>query len=304
MRPLAAKKHIELGVECADGLGLVPMDAMRMRQTLVNLVGNALKFTPEGGRVWVRGCPPQPDGGLRIEVEDTGPGIPVEEQEHIFEEFHQAAVVHAAGRPEGAGLGLTLARRFVEMHGGRLWVESEVGQGSKFILTLPAAAGSGPSPVAAGTDPDGSAAKAVTWERPGRGQPILLVEDDLINRRQVAFLLQANGYDVSAVGSASDAFAAAAAQRPALILMDLQLPGMDGLTAARRFKADSATRDVPVVALTANAMDEDAVKAKETGCDGYVTKPCEQARLLEEVRRAIARRPVGTAASVRDPATP
>jgi len=153
MRPLAAKKRIQLDLECADGLGLVPMDAMRMRQTLVNLVGNALKFTPEGGRVRVRAFPSPPDDGLRIEVEDTGPGIPPEEQDRIFAEFEQAAVTQASGRPEGAGLGLTLARRFVEMHGGCLWVESEVGRGSRFILTLPAVAGTGARPAGAGAGP-------------------------------------------------------------------------------------------------------------------------------------------------------
>jgi signal transduction histidine kinase len=137
MRPLAAKKHIQLDLECAEGTGLVPMDAVRVRQALLNLVGNALKFTPEGGRVWVRVFLSHPDGGLRIEVEDTGPGIPAKEYERIFVEFQQAPVTQAAGRPEGAGLGLTLARRFVEMHGGRLWVESEVGRGSTFIVTLP-----------------------------------------------------------------------------------------------------------------------------------------------------------------------
>ncbi|HSD51240.1 MAG TPA: ATP-binding protein, partial [Candidatus Methylomirabilis sp.] len=143
MRPLAAKKHIQLDLECGEGMGLIPMDAVRVRQTLLNLVGNALKFTPEGGRVWVRGFLSHPDGGLRIEVEDTGPGIPAEEHERIFVEFQQAPVAHAAGRPEGAGLGLTLARRFVEMHGGRLWVESEVGRGSMFIVTLPVDANPG-----------------------------------------------------------------------------------------------------------------------------------------------------------------
>jgi signal transduction histidine kinase len=146
MRPLAAKKHIQLDLECAEGMGLVPMDAVRVRQALLNLVGNALKFTPEGGRVWVRGFLSHPDGGLRIEVEDTGPGIPTEEHERIFVEFQQAPVAHAAGRPEGAGLGLTLARRFVEMHGGRLWVESEVGRGSTFIVTLPVDTDAGTPP--------------------------------------------------------------------------------------------------------------------------------------------------------------
>jgi CheY-like chemotaxis protein len=236
--------------------------------------------------VRLRGFPSEPDGRLRIEVEDTGPGIPVEEQERIFAEFQQAAVAHGGGRPEGAGLGLALARRFVEMHGGRLWVESEVGRGSRFILTLPPAAGSEPLTAGAEARSDGSAANGAAGEHSGRGERILLVEDDPVNRRQVAFVLQASGYDVCAVGSAPDAFAAAAACWPALVLMDIRLPGMDGLAATRQFKAHPATRAIPIVALTANAMDEEVVRAKEAGCDGYVTKPCEHARLLEEVQRA------------------
>jgi len=147
MRPLAAKKHIQLDVECADAIPLIPMDTVRVRQALVNLVGNALKFTPEGGRVWVRAALSNQHEGLRIDVEDTGPGIPAEEHERIFVEFQQAPVTRTAGRPEGAGLGLTLARRFAEMHGGRLWVESEVGRGSTFILTLPVNGGAGVPPA-------------------------------------------------------------------------------------------------------------------------------------------------------------
>jgi CheY-like chemotaxis protein len=304
MRPLAAKKGIRLDLECADNLGTVRMDAVRMRQALLNLVGNALKFTPEGGHVWVRGCLSPPDGGLRIEVEDTGPGIPPEEHERIFAEFQQAPVARASGRPEGAGLGLTLARRFVEMHGGRVWVESEVGRGSTFIVTLPLDAGSEPLPAAVGVGTDSAEGRGVTRERPGCGRRILLVEDDPVNRRQVAFLLQAHGYDVCVVGTALEAFAAAADRRPHLILMDIQLPGMDGLTATRDLKADPVTREIPVIALTANAMDEDALKAKDAGCEGYLTKPCEQAQLLGEVRRAIATRPVGAAAGTGIPSTP
>ena len=169
MRPLAAKKGIRLDLECAGELGMVRMDAVRMRQALLNLVGNALKFAPEGGRVWVRGLLSQPDGGLRIEVEDTGPGIPTEERERIFGEFQQAPVTHAASRPEGAGLGLTLARRFVEMHGGHLWVESEVGRGSTFIVTLPVATGTGTPPADVGAGPDGSTVGAGVSRHPPPG---------------------------------------------------------------------------------------------------------------------------------------
>jgi two-component system, NtrC family, sensor kinase len=173
MRALAARKQIQLDLECGDEIGVVHMDAVRIRQALVNLVGNALKFTPEGGRVWMRGFLSHPDGGLRIEVEDTGPGIPVEHRERIFGEFQQAPVAHSTGRPDGAGLGLTLARRFVEMHGGRLWVESEVGRGSTFIVKLPVDAGAGP-PAAGGEGPEGSAVGTSARERPGSGQPIQL----------------------------------------------------------------------------------------------------------------------------------
>jgi len=135
LRPLAAKKAIEFEVERADGITPFPMDAARIKQVLVNLVGNAIKFTPERGRVWVRAT--TENGTVQIEVGDTGPGIAPEDHERIFQEFQQAQTTRGAGKPEGTGLGLTLARRFVELHGGRLWVESQVGVGSHFYFTLP-----------------------------------------------------------------------------------------------------------------------------------------------------------------------
>jgi signal transduction histidine kinase len=135
LRPLAAKKAIEFQVERADGITPFPMDAARIKQVLVNLVGNAIKFTPERGRVWVRAT--TENGTVQVEVGDTGPGIAPEDHERIFQEFQQAQATRGTGKPEGTGLGLTLARRFVEMHGGRLWVESQVGAGSHFYFTLP-----------------------------------------------------------------------------------------------------------------------------------------------------------------------
>ena len=135
LRPLAAKKAIEFQVAPADGITPFPMDAARIKQVLVNLVGNAIKFTPERGRVWVRAT--ADNGTVQVEVGDTGPGIAPEDHERIFQEFQQAQTTRGAGKPEGTGLGLTLARRFVELHGGRLWVESQVGVGSHFYFTLP-----------------------------------------------------------------------------------------------------------------------------------------------------------------------
>ena len=135
MKPLAAEKTIDLEVEDASGIDPFSMDAARIKQVLLNLVANAIKFTPRTGRVWVRAK--AEDGAVRFEVRDTGPGIPEEDQERIFLEFQQASM--GADKPEGTGLGLALAKKFVETHGGKIWVESEIGKGSRFFFTLPTA---------------------------------------------------------------------------------------------------------------------------------------------------------------------
>jgi signal transduction histidine kinase/CRP-like cAMP-binding protein len=161
-RPLATKKRIELGVDRDPDLPPFAMDAARIRQVLLNLVGNALKFTPEGGRVWVtarltedgrgaegpgsrgaeEGAPlplgsPAPQQSVEVAVRDTGPGIPPEDHERIFLEFQQSDAAKSTPNVEGTGLGLALARKFVEMHGGRIWVTSEIGSGATFTFTLP-----------------------------------------------------------------------------------------------------------------------------------------------------------------------
>jgi signal transduction histidine kinase len=135
MRHLAAKKSIELRVYTDGGIALLSMDTARIKQVLLNLVGNAVKFTPEGGQVWVR--TDAADGVVRVEVGDTGPGIPVEEHEGIFQEFRQLKMNGSMDKLAGTGLGLALAKKFVEMHGGKVWVESEMGKGSRFFFTLP-----------------------------------------------------------------------------------------------------------------------------------------------------------------------
>ena len=119
------------------------------------------------------------------------------------------------------------------------------------------------------------------------GKRILLVEDNAINRRLAQFLLKSYGYEVSEVGNAREAFAEIAKHRPDLILMDIQLPGMDGLTATKELKASPSTHDIPVVAVTSYAMKGDEAKAFEVGCCGYVTKPIDKARLMETVAKAI-----------------
>jgi signal transduction histidine kinase len=159
-RPLASQKDIELAAQCDPTIRPFPMDAARIRQVLLNLVGNALKFTPDGGSVlvttrriiWsggrlayasmpVNGSDSRTDARdgeyVEVAVSDTGPGIAAEDQERIFQEFQQAQASAGGAKPEGTGLGLTLAKKFIEMHGGRIWVESKVGKGSTFTFSLP-----------------------------------------------------------------------------------------------------------------------------------------------------------------------
>jgi signal transduction histidine kinase len=135
MRPLAAKKAIDMRIESDGDIGALPMDVARIRQVLLNLVGNAIKFTPDGGAVWLRA--ERENDMARITVEDTGLGIPEEERERIFLEFQRLGTNANGDKPEGTGLGLALAKKFVELHGGKLWVDSAVGKGSRFIFTLP-----------------------------------------------------------------------------------------------------------------------------------------------------------------------
>ena len=137
MRERATKHGITLDVDVDDRLGDFVGDERKIKQILLNLLSNAVKFTPEGGRVGINAK--QTDGAVEISVSDTGIGIAPEDQATIFEEFRQVGGDYAH-KKEGTGLGLTLAKKFVEMHGGKIWVESEVGKGSRFIFTLPISA--------------------------------------------------------------------------------------------------------------------------------------------------------------------
>jgi len=134
VRERAARHGIDLHLEVDGGVGEVVADERKIKQVMLNLLSNAVKFTPEGGRVDVRTVPT--DGGVEVSVADTGIGIAPENQELIFEEFRQVGGDYAHKR-EGTGLGLTLARRFVELHGGRIWVKSQPGQGSAFTFSIP-----------------------------------------------------------------------------------------------------------------------------------------------------------------------
>ena len=278
VRPLALKKH--LVVDCR--LGGAPQtawaDAGMLRQILFNLLSNAVKFTPEGGRIEVRAW--GEGRHLLVSVSDTGIGIANEDHERVFTEFYQVDGSYAR-RYQGTGLGLALARRFVELHGGTISLDSEPGQGSTFTFRIPDGArsfaeGAEAEPDAAGPATPGPADTATD-------ATILVVEDNPANMKLTASLLQHAGFQVLEADRAERAIELLGSAQPDLILMDIQLPGLDGLGLTRQLKADARTRAIPVVALTAHAMKGDEERALQAGCSGYIPKPIDPVRFAAQV---------------------
>jgi GAF domain-containing protein/CheY-like chemotaxis protein/anti-sigma regulatory factor (Ser/Thr protein kinase) len=265
VEPLAAEKRLAFTAQVAPDLPSGHGDERRLSQVLLNLVGNAIKFTDKG-EVAIRAS--AANGVFTVAVCDTGPGISAVDQAKIFEEFQQAdsSITRKKG---GTGLGLSIAKRIIEMHGGRIWVESEPGKGSTFYFIHASGAGR-------------SASGAVMSQR------ILVVEDQPDNRQILRDLLTSADFEVIEAVDGEAGLAAAAAHRPDLILMDVQLPGIDGYEATRRLKGDALLRDVPVIAVTAHALSGAEQEARAAGCDGYIAKPISPRQLLAKVREYLA----------------
>ncbi|HMB93879.1 MAG TPA: two-component regulator propeller domain-containing protein, partial [Rhodothermales bacterium] len=270
-----------------------------------NLLSNALKFTPEGGKVWVVLQETTVDNGTFIEitVKDTGPGIPREDLARIFNRFEQVdgstTRVH-----EGTGIGLALARELIELHGGKILVESEVGFGSAFIVRLPLeepgqdeptrqTRGGAVSPdlaVFLQDSSDGSSkAEPVVAETASAAPTVLIVEDNADVRAFLRSHLEP-GYRVVEAADGEAGLAQAQAHRPDLILSDVMMPRMDGYALCRALKADETLRAIPVVLLTARANEQDTVLGLETGADEYLTKPFSASELRARVANLIATR--------------
>jgi len=264
MRSLAAKKRITLSLDVDPAVETASLDRRLFRQILVNLLSNAVKFTPEDGRVSVRATR---DGRtLTVAVEDTGIGIHAEDQQKIFQEFYQVDGSYSR-KYQGTGLGLALVDRMMRLHEGTVTVSSEPGVGSRFVCTFPRSVLDG-APGA--TAP--AASTPVRAVSPG-DRTILLVEDNELNRKLARNALRTRRYRVLEAKTGFEALELARRHRPDLILMDIQLPEMDGLEVTRRLKADPVTTHIRVVALSAFAREEDRDRARGAGCDGYITKP-------------------------------
>ncbi|MEW5772313.1 MAG: ATP-binding protein [Thermodesulfobacteriota bacterium] len=255
-------------------------DAGRIRQVLFNLIGNAVKYTDRGqvrAEVWFAGGP----GGhgparLCLQVADTGPGIPGDDLDKAFNLFTQLDG-SSTRRFGGAGLGLAIVLRLMRLMGGSLAVSSEPGQGTEFFVTLPVAVHERPV-AAAGLRAEGA----------GRGRRILVVEDEPVNRMATMHLLTRLGYAPHGAQDGCEALERLARESYAAVLMDIQMPGMDGIETTRRIRsgeAGEAARFLPVVALTAHAMSGDREQFLAGGMDGYIAKPVD----LEEMGATLGR---------------
>jgi PAS domain S-box-containing protein len=289
VRPSAQAKQIALEVACPPGLGTVEGDADRVHQVLWNLLSNAVKFTPAGGRVTVRGR--RDEGYIELEVADTGAGIAEEFLPHMFERFRQADS-SSTRRHGGLGLGLAIVRHLVELHGGTVHAASPgPGQGSTFTVRLPilaprAGAGAASGARERGPGPEAHPAPAGDPTRLD-GITVLVVEDEPDTLDLVATILRDRGAVVEAVSSTRDAREALARARPSVLLSDIGLPGEDGLALIRalRSRPEEEGGQVPAVALTAYAREQDRAQALEAGFQAHLAKPIQPLDLVQVIAR-------------------
>ena len=281
VRPTAVMKSLTLGLVLAPDVSRCIMaDPMRLRQILLNLLGNAVKFTA-CGLVELRLDQTADGTALRIEVADTGPGIPADRRARLFQEFERLGV-EAAGAVEGAGLGLALSARFAAVMGGRLGHEDNPGGGSVFWLELPMTASAAKPVSAILIDPPDA------LPAPMRPLRVFVVDDVAMNRDIAGSFLRAAGHEVACAEGGAEAVEMAAASDFDVILMDVRMPEVDGLEATRRIRALAGPRGrVPVVALTAQSFTEQIAECRKAGMDAHLSKPFAQDALLDAVARAV-----------------
>ena len=280
------QKRIRLEAKLPAHLPNLLVDERRIRQVLINLLNNAVKFTPEEGQISLEVSQLAPDC-LQIAVRDTGIGIAPENAKKLFQPFIQ--IDSALNRQyEGTGLGLALVKRLVELHGGRVTLDSELGVGSCFAIDLPCDSNSilftTRNPALATAELDSGASAEPT----ARSPLILLAEDNEANINTVSSYLRAKGYQILIAKTGQEAIELAQLHRPDLILMDIQMPGMDGLEAIRQIKANSELNSILIIALTALAMPDDRQRCLDAGAKEYLAKPVRLKELSQLIQALLA----------------
>lgn len=282
----ARQKRVELVADISpDVAETVYGDPMRLRQVLGNLLSNAIKFTEAGFvKVNLRRVADLKDSRNEYElvVEDSGVGIPVDKLEKIFDKFTQAdgSITRRYG---GTGLGLTITRRLVEMFGGRIWVESVEGQGSQFYVRIPLEAAVKPKRNASESKASGLA--PVSFD--GRAPRILLVEDNAVNQKVVLAILSKRGFEVEIASNGLEALTALQKAAFDLVLMDVQMPYMDGIEATRKIREELRLVKLPIIAMTAHAMTGDRERCIAAGMNDYASKPVNPSTLVGTIVRHL-----------------
>ena len=326
-RPLAERKGIELALACSPRLSELYADPDALEKIVVNLVGNALKFTPRGGRIEVLLEPETEQGGMLLRVVDSGAGIPPEQLERVFDRFAQVDT-SSTRKHEGTGIGLSLCRELTELHEGRIWAESGgEGCGTTMCVWLPEgtpqASQRGEEEVletaegqslsarrsldALETEMDFDAAPAEeadatpssepdtlyqpsTGERAGEDAPEIVVADDNGDMRDLLDHLLGREFRIRLARNGREALEAVRARAPDLVLTDVMMPEMSGTELCRELKGDEETARIPVILLTSKAERSMKIEGLELGADDYVTKPFHARELQARVRSLVRQR--------------
>lgn len=286
-QPKASENSVSLETETTPDLPQQILgDPLRIRQILENLVSNAVKFTEHGTVVVRTGGKFTAPGRflLEIQVQDSGTGIPADKLLHIFNKFTQAdgTVSRKFG---GTGLGLAITRSLAELHGGEVHVESDLGRGSTFTVTLPCEAG-------VGTTLESAAPAVAPAPVDARGGVrILVVEDNHVNQKVVTAVLRKRGFSIELANDGQEALQKLETSDTFdLVLMDVQMPVLDGLEATRLIRKEPRWNSLPIVAMTAHAMNGDKERCLEAGMNGYISKPVHPSLLLSTVDEFILQR--------------
>ncbi|MDN5940340.1 MAG: response regulator [Nitrospira sp.] len=273
-----AKRHgIHLSLDIDHRLGRFTADERKLKQILLNLLSNAVKFTPDGGTVSLKAT--RQDEGVEISVIDTGIGIEPEFQQKIFDEFFQ--VGDQLQKHEGTGLGLAVTKKYIELHGGRIRVQSAKGQGSAFVFTLS---------VLSTPEKNSAPTVAMPAAYPHANAPlVLVVEDDPAAAKLLSIYLMEAGFSVEVAADGEEGFEKAKSLRPALVTVDIQIPKADGWELLTQLKTDQATASIPVVVVS--IIDEPG-RGFSLGAADYLLKPVDRevlARVIQRVARSNAR---------------
>jgi signal transduction histidine kinase/CheY-like chemotaxis protein len=278
VRERALKQRILLSLEVDPEVGLLDADRLRFRQVVLNLLSNAVKFTPDGGRVGVRASIRDQD--LIVLVADTGVGVSAEDRERIFDSFQQGTLHDE--QTEGTGLGLTLSKQILELHGGRIWVESEAGKGSTFGIALPTESA---EPASTSVEQAGLESAIATEPTPGPGPTVVVVEDDRRSFDLLRVYLEGAGARVVSARDGREGLDTVRRLNPAGVVLDILLPGVDGWEVLAQLKADPKTAAIPVIVVS---MLDERGRGFALGAAEYLVKPVGKDQLLAALYRAAA----------------